>query len=99
MKIFALILGLVFGVLGLGLTAYGWYVASAQGRIVDGLAYTGPFLLVVGVWRAVSAGMAGVPSLLRIVAVGIGIGAGFGNTAALKAIFPSDQIISTQSTH
>jgi len=97
MKIFTLILGVVFGVFGLGLTVYGWYVASAQGRIVDGLAYSGPFLLIVGFWRAVSAGMASVPSVLRLVAVGIGIGAGFGNTAAMKAAFPGDQIISTSN--
>ena len=95
-----LILGLVFSALGLGITVYGWYAATSLGRIIDGLTYAGPFLVVVGLWRVLSAATAATPpAIFRIVAVGLGIAAGFGNTAVLKAVFPADQVVSTNSTH
>jgi hypothetical protein len=100
MKFFLLILGVVFGVLGVGFTGYGWYVAGAQGRIFDGLTYSGPFLLIVGAWRVFSSMLpTPPPAVLRIIAVGIGIAAGYGNTTLLKTVFPGDQIISTNSAH
>jgi hypothetical protein len=100
MKILLFILGLVIAVLGLGLTISSWYVADSEGRIVDGLAYAGPLLLIIGLWRVLSSATAATPpAIFRIIAVGIGFAAGFGNTAALKAVFPGDQIISTNSTH
>jgi len=100
MKIILFILGLVISVAGLGITVYGWYVAHTQGRIFDGLSYSGPFLLIVGLWRVLSSATAArPPAIFRMVAVLIGFAAGFGNTAALKATFPGDQIISTHATH
>jgi hypothetical protein len=100
MKIFLLILGLVFGVLGVGFTIYGWYAAQSQGRIFDGLTYSGPFLAIIGVWRVFSSMLpARPPAVLRIVAVGLGIAAGYGNTAMLKSVFPGDQVISSTPTH
>jgi len=99
MKIFLFILGTIFAVAGLGLTIYSWYVAKSASRIYDGFAYSGPFLLIVGIWRVFSSSMASSPpAIFRIFAVGIGIAAGFGNTTALKAAFPADQEISTNST-
>jgi hypothetical protein len=100
MKILLFIIGLVLAVSGFGMTIYSWYVAHSVSRIFDGLAYGGPFLLIVGLWRVLSAATAATPpAIFRIAAVGIGIAAGFGNTAALKAVFPGDQVISTNSTH
>jgi hypothetical protein len=95
MKIAALILGVVFAVLGVCLTGYSWYAAAANHHIIDGLAYSGPFFVIVGAWRILASGMATPPSLLRIVAVVLGIGAGYGNQQVLKAIYPGDQVISS----
>ena len=99
MKIFLLIIGLVFTALGLWLTGQSWYAASVEGRIVEGLAYSGPVFLVIGVWRIFSS-LAAIrpPSIFRIIAVGVGIAAGFGNTSALKAVYPADQDISSTKT-
>jgi len=100
MKIVAFIIGVIMTVVGVGLTGYSWYAATSEGKIIDGLAYAGPFFLVVGLWRTLSAATASAPpALFRILAVGIGIAAGFGNTSAMKAIFPNDQLISSTSTH
>ncbi len=100
MKILMLIIGLVFAVLGLGLTAQSWYAASAQGKIIEGLAYSGPFLLIVGIWRTfASLSAIRPPTVFRLIAVGIGIAAGYGNTSVLKAAYPADQEISTNNTH
>ncbi len=98
MKIFVLIIGIVFAVAGVGMTIYSWYAASSEGHILNAIAYPGPFLVVVGAWRILASGMAAAPRMLRIVAVLIGIGAGYGNTAALKAAFPNDQVIASSNT-
>jgi hypothetical protein len=97
MKILMFIIGAVFALAGLGLTGYVWYAASAEGHIYADLAYPGPFLLIVGAWRILASGMAAAPSALRIVAVLIGIGAGYGNVQVLKAAFPNDHIIASAS--
>jgi hypothetical protein len=97
MKLFILIFGILFACGGLGMTVYSWYAASAQGQIVPGLAYAGPFLLIVGAWRILAAGMASSPRALRIVAVLIGVAAGYGNGAVLKAAFPNDRVIASSS--
>ena len=96
MKILMLIIGSVFALAGLCLTINSWYAASAEGKIFEGSAYAGPFLLIVGLWR-IFASLSAItpPSIFRIVAVGIGIAAGIGNTSALKATYPGDQEIST----
>ncbi|MCE0521595.1 MAG: hypothetical protein LV480_01645 [Methylacidiphilales bacterium] len=100
MKILFLILGVVFTVSGVGLTGYSWYSAASEGRIIEGMAYPGPFLLVVGLWRLLSAATAAAPpTLFRIIAVGLGIAAGYGNVTALKAIFPGDKQISSTPDH
>jgi hypothetical protein len=94
MKLVILILGVVFLALGLFFTGYSWYVASTDHHIIDGLAYPGPFLIIVGAWRVVSAGMVGAARMLRIAAILVGLAAGWGNAQALKAAYPSDTVVS-----
>jgi hypothetical protein len=97
MRIFLLIIGVVFAALGLGLTGYSWYAASTSHQIVNGAAYSGPFFIIVGAWRIIAAGMTGATSALRIIAVVIGFGAGYANGQALKAAFPNDTVIEAES--
>ncbi len=100
MKVLLFIIGLVFVVLGLGLTVHSWYAACYKGQIVEGSAYVGPFLLVVGIWRLFSSAAAVTPpAILRLVAVGVGVAIGFGNISLLKATFPGDQNISATNNH
>ena len=85
--------------LGLGMSIYSWYMAHAMGRIVVGVAYAGGFLLIVGIWRVIAfaSGMR-PPFIFRIIAIGLGLAVGYGSVSALKAVYPSDQIIET-TTH
>ena len=98
MKIFVLVIGVIFTVIGLGMTGYSWYAASSEGHILDAMAYPGPFLIIVGGWRILASAMASAPRLMRIVAVVLGFGAGYLNAAALKTAFPNDQVIASSNT-
>jgi hypothetical protein len=98
MKILVFIIGLIFAVLGLGMTGYSWYAANTEHHIIDGLAYAGPFFIVVGAWRILASGMAAAPRVLRIFAVLFGIGAGYANCQVLKAAYPTDVVISSSNT-
>jgi hypothetical protein len=94
MSLVGTIVGGIFAALGLGLSVYSWYAATAEGKIIDGLSYAGPFFLVVGLYRVfASASAVRLPAIFRIIAVLIGVGVGYGNTALQKAIYPSDRVI------
>jgi hypothetical protein len=96
MKIVGFILGIVVLVLGLGFTGFTWYSAYANGRIIGGLAYTGPVLIVLGCLRVVrAAAVVPLPSLGRIAVVGVAVLVGYGDSTAIKAIFPTDQVVTT----
>jgi hypothetical protein len=98
MKVINLVLGAIFLVLGLFFTGYSWYAAGTSHHIIDGLAYPGPFLIIVGAWRVISAGVVGAARMLRIVAVLVGLAAGYGNAQVLKAAYPNDTVVSADNT-
>jgi len=98
MRSISFIMGLCAAGLGFGMTIYSWYMAHAAGQIVVGLAFAGAFLLIVGGWRVFTfAGGVRPPFIFRILAIGVGLAAGYGSVAVLKAIYPSDKIIETTS--
>jgi hypothetical protein len=100
LKILLFIIGIVVTVSGLGITIYGWHTASTLGRIYEGLAYSGPVLLVLGAWRVLGSLMAArLPVVFRLIAGGVAFGAGYGNTSLLKATFPEDKFIATNTSH
>ena len=97
MRIAILIFGLLFTGAGVGMTGYSWYDAASTSTIVDGLAFGGPVLLVVGIYRIIRAGIV-MPYLFRFVAVGIGLAVGYANVSIQKTLFPSDRIVATTNT-
>jgi len=100
MKIVVLIIGIVMVVVGLCLTVWTWYDAAANGRFSDASAYAGPVLLILGVLRMLRAAAAGpLPSFARLAVVGIAILVGYGNSAAVKAIFPQARPEVTTTNH
>ena len=99
MKILLFIIGIVVLVVGLGLTGWTWYDAAENGRISVGSAYAGPVLVILGALRMFRASIAGpLPSVIRIAIVGVAIALGYGNSAAVKAIFPQAQPEVTTTT-
>jgi hypothetical protein len=97
MKLIVFILGIVLLVVGLGITGWVWYRAS-QGQINEPLAYTGPVLLVLGGLRMLRAAVVvPLPAVGRLAIVGLAILAGYGNAAAIKAVYPNDQVLASSN--
>jgi hypothetical protein len=89
MKLFAAIVGLLFAGFGVYTTFQAWSYASA-GHRMDSLAYVGPFLIVMGLFR-VARSLGGFPPnlLLRYVFLGIAIGIGVADGAVIKTVYPN----------
>lgn len=88
MKLFLLILGVIFIGLGGFLTFQGWTAAS-RGQM-EPTVYVGPFLIVMGLFRLFRA-MSAMPRsiVLRYVALGIAVATGWGDQALARQFYPN----------
>jgi len=93
------ILGIVLLVSGVSMTAYTWYNAAFHSEISDASAYAGPVLVILGLLRMFrAAAVVPMPSMARLAVVGVAILCGYGNAAAVKAVFPQAHLeVSTTS--
>jgi predicted phage tail protein len=87
MKLFNLIIGVVFLALGVYLTLQGWS-AAPLGRLESGV-YVGPFLAVMGFSRILR-GISLLPPnvMFRYIALGIAVAVGYGDRAVVHQMYP-----------
>jgi hypothetical protein len=99
MKLFGIILGLFFLGLGVYLTFQAWHDAAKEARI-ETIAYIGPFIAFMGVFRILRATGAFAGNLVaRYAFLGVAILIGMGDRALVKSVYPDATSVSLTSNH